>query len=60
MKEPEVVVEELSDFVTLHKDEYYEMIQKVKWLHSLEAAGVDNWEGIDFAHELFKRIKEWR
>ena len=27
---------------------------RLNWLDCLEAAGVDNWEGIDYAHELYK------
>lgn len=33
------------------------MEKDVAWLGDLENAGVDNWQGIDFAHEL-KRDRE--
>lgn len=26
----------------------------VRWLQALDAAGVDNWQGIDYAHELLE------
>jgi hypothetical protein len=43
---------DLEDLVTIHKDEYEELLQASKWLVALESAGVDNWHGIDFAREL--------
>ena len=33
-------------------DEIERLRKRLKWLDCLEAAGVDNWEGIDYAHEL--------
>lgn len=29
--------------------------QQLQWLNALEAAGVDNWEGYDFARELLNQ-----
>ena len=31
-----------------------ELEEEVKWLHCLEAAGVDNWEGVDYAQEMME------
>lgn len=39
--------------ITITVDEYKELLEKAKWLGYLEAAGVDNWEGVSLAHELF-------
>jgi hypothetical protein len=41
------------DTVTLRREQYEGLMEKVKWLQALEAAGVDNWDGISYAHELF-------
>lgn len=37
--------EELSEYIE-------ETSESLLWLHCLEDAGVDNWSGIDFAHDL--------
>ena len=29
------------------------MIKRIAWLDALEAAGVDNWEGYDYAREIY-------
>jgi hypothetical protein len=37
------------------KDEEIEDLQKgANWLSCLEAAGVDNWDGIDEAHRIYR------
>ena len=38
--------------VTITKKEYNRLLDSAEWLSYLEAAGVDNWEGYDYAHEL--------
>lgn len=30
-----------------------EVKDKLRWLEALEAAGVDNWDGYDYALEIF-------
>ena len=35
--------------VTISKIEYERLLERDEWLDCLEAAGVDNWEGIDEA-----------
>jgi hypothetical protein len=35
--------------------EYEQLVRDAEWLRYLEDAGVDNWIGIDFAHELAER-----
>ena len=41
------------DEVTISKKEHEELLKDSYWLQCLEEAGVDNWEGIEFAIELF-------
>ena len=38
------------------KEEYIELSKRDQWLTALEAAGVDNWDGIDYAVEI---LEEW-
>lgn len=35
---------------------YDEIIQREEWLQALEEAGVDNWEGIEIAIKIFKKM----
>lgn len=44
----------MEEMITITKSEYDELFEAYQWLASLEAAGVDNWEGISFAHELHR------
>ncbi len=39
------------EMISISKAEYDQLIEDQKWLQALEGAGVDNWEGIDFARE---------
>ncbi len=39
--------------VVIPKEEYEGLLDSQKWLTALENAGVDNWDGIDFARELY-------
>lgn len=43
----------MDDMVTISKKEYNSLLEDVRWLRALENAGVDSWDGIDFAQELF-------
>ena len=38
--------------VTISKTEYESLVEDRNWLYALENAGVDNWNGIDYAREL--------
>jgi len=42
----------------ISNSEYNDMMKRIKWLEALEAAGVDNWEGIDEAKEIYEET-EW-
>jgi hypothetical protein len=41
-----------NDTVTIPRKMYEELIESQRWLTALESAGVDNWDGIDYAHEI--------
>jgi hypothetical protein len=43
-----------DEMITITKHEYDRLIEADRWLGSLEAAGVDNWEGYSFALELHR------
>ncbi len=39
--------------VTIPKHEYQRLLQAADWVDCLEAAGVDNWDGIEEAIDMF-------
>ena len=41
--------------VVVKKGEYLQLLEDQKWLHCLEQAGVDNWDGIDEARAIFEQ-----
>jgi hypothetical protein len=43
---------EPDETVTLPAERYHELIEAEAALAALEAAGVDNWDGYDYAMEL--------
>lgn len=43
-----------EETVTIPREEYESLLEDSKWLSALENAGVDNWSGIEFAHELLE------
>jgi hypothetical protein len=46
-----------EEVVELPKSVYDAMCDTEDWLAALEAAGVDNWEGYDFAREIYNEDK---
>lgn len=44
----------MEEMITIPKSEYDDLVESQRWLNALENAGVDNWSGIDFAHELLE------
>ena len=42
-----------NETVTISLEEYNKLKRNAAWLESLNWAGVDNWDGIDYAYELF-------
>lgn len=43
-----------SRTVEIYIEEYLELKDRSDWLAALEEAGVDNWEGISFAYEIYE------
>lgn len=43
-----------EDLVLLDKDEYARLKERDNWLQCLDNAGVDNWEGCEYASELYR------
>lgn len=48
----------MDETITISKAEYLSLLEDRKQLNALENAGVDNWEGYDFAMELFREDNE--
>lgn len=44
----------MEEKIEISKSEYEELIEDQKLLHALQGAGVDNWEGYDFALEALE------
>lgn len=42
-----------DDIIVISLEEYAEMKEELRWLQCLEEAGVDNWDGYDYALELY-------
>lgn len=45
-------ITEAMDTVEITREEYARLVGDSEWLSCLEAAGVDNWEGYDYALEI--------
>jgi hypothetical protein len=45
--------EKMSE-VTIPEKEYNDLIEDQKFLNALRAAGVDNWDGYDYAFEILE------
>lgn len=43
----------MDEMITIPLQVYIDLIEANHWLSCLEDAGVDNWEGISYAQELF-------
>ena len=46
-----------EEMITIPKSVYYKLLRDQDWLFCLEAAGVDNWPGVDEAMEDFRKGK---
>lgn len=46
-------MDKMEEMVTITKAEYVQLLEDSHWLSCLEAAGVDNWEGFDYAREMY-------
>lgn len=47
-----------EETITITKKEYESLKEDARWLQYLEGAGVDNWEGYDYARELWREENE--
>lgn len=47
-----------TDTVTITKEEYNELLEEQAFLDCLRGAGVDNWEGYEFAIDDFQATYE--
>jgi len=47
---------EQDDEVTISKAEYDRLLESETWLGCLNAAGVDNWQGIDVAVDMLEEL----
>ena len=43
----------MMETVTISKAEYEDLLDIMLWSRCLDEAGVDNWEGIDHASDLY-------
>ena len=43
-----------NEVVTITLDEYEQLKEDSAFLSALEQAGVDNWDGYDFAREIYQ------
>lgn len=48
---------QLQGTVIISSAEYERLTDRDFWLDCLEAAGVDNWQGYDFAREMYEEDK---
>ena len=44
-----------EEMITIPKRIYDKLVDDSDWLAALESAGVDNWEGFDYAQEIFTK-----
>ena len=44
----------MEEMIEITKAEYERMPEPAAWVDALEMAGVDNWEGYDYARELYQ------
>jgi len=46
-----------EETVTISKKEYESLKEDARWRQAYECAGVDNWQGCDFANELLQEME---
>lgn len=51
---------ESKDYVTISRQEYETLLDKSDKLFALYSAGVDNWEWIDYAMDMYRDMKKKR
>lgn len=45
-----------EETITIPLAQYKQLLKGQEWLNALEQAGVDNWQGIEQAHEILEQI----
>lgn len=48
----------MTKTVTIDKEEYKELLEDQKFLYALQAAGVDNWDGYEYAQDIYQEENE--
>lgn len=51
---PKICGGNVEKMVTITQDEYDELLSDAEFLNYLHAAGVENWDGYDFAREMLE------
>lgn len=44
----------VKKWISIPEEEYKQMVQDIKFLDALRAAGVDNWSGYDYALDILE------
>ncbi len=44
--------------VTITEERYNDLLESEMWELALDQAGVDNWEGYEYAQEYYQEMKE--
>ena len=47
----------MEETITISKKEYEELLKDSQFLDCLRGAGVDNWDGYDYALEMMKEME---
>ncbi len=50
-------INNMEETVTISKEEYESLLEDQKLLQCLQDAGVDNWEGYDYAMEMMEDME---
>lgn len=45
-----------KDEVTIPRSEYEELVDDAEFLRALRMAGVDNWDGYDYAIDIYQAV----
>ena len=48
----------MSKKVTISKEEYKRLLKAENWVDALEAAGIEQWENIALAYDIFDDITQ--
>lgn len=44
----------IEEIVTITAEEYEDLLDAQRWMAALEAAGVDDWEGYEYAQDIYR------